>query len=105
MNPFEVLREKETAEVNELKEPVLEYQLVYTVLGYLDMITGSDEQAYQNSLIATSSHVFITEDMSFAIDSTDRLRSVKSGIEYEITYVDDVMELGDHYEIYCKRWA
>lgn len=105
MFPFEILREVETDEVDELNQPIVSYQVAYTLNGWLDMLTGSDEQTYQNSLLATSSHVFITEDMSFAIETTDRLKDVRTGIEYEITYVDDVMGLFDHYEIFCKRWT
>lgn len=105
MFPFEILREKETGEVDELNQPVVDYQPVYRLDGYLDLITGSDEQAYQNSLLESSSHLFISEDMSFSIESTDRLKDLKTGLIYEITFVDDPMGLGDHYEIYCKRWA
>lgn len=105
MFPFEILREKETGEFDELKQPIMEYKSVHSIEGWLDLITGSDEQAYQNSLLDSSSHVFISEDMSFLIESTDRIRDTRTGLEYEITFVDDVMGLSDHYEIYCKRWA
>lgn len=105
MFPFEIRREQETGEKDELNQPVVEWRTVHKLLGWLDMITGSDEQTYQNSLLATSSHIFLTEDTSFEILSTDRILNPRSGIEYEITYVDDVMELSDHLEIYCKRWA
>lgn len=105
MFPFEIRREQETGEKDELNQPIVEWQTVHKPLGWLDMITGSDEQTYQNSLLATSSHIFLTEDTSFEILSADRILNPRSGIEYEITYVDDVMELSDHLEIYCKRWA
>lgn len=102
---FEIKREVDTGEVDELNDPIYDWRVVYRPLGYLDMMTGSDEQTYQNSLLATSSHVFITEDTSFTVLSTDRLFNPRTGIEYEITFVDNVMELSDHLEIYCKRWA
>lgn len=105
MPAFEILREKETGKLDELNDPIIEYQTVHEIDGWLDLITGSDEQAYQNSLIPTSSHLFLSEDMSFEIETTDRIKEVVSGLEYEITFVDDVMGLGDHYEIYCKRWT
>lgn len=105
MFPFEIRREQEIGDKDELNQPIIEWQTVHRILGWLDMLTGSDEQNYQNSLLATSSHVLITEDTSFEILSTDRIFNPRSGIEYEITYVDDVMELSDHLEIYCKRWA
>lgn len=102
---FEIKREVDTGEVDELNDPIFDWRVVHRPLGYLDMMTGSDEQTYQNSLLATSSHVFITEDTSFEILSTDRIYNPRTGIEYEITFVDNVMELSDHLEIYCKRWA
>ena len=105
MFPFEILREVETGEKDELNQPIVDWETVHTCNGWLDMMTGSDEQQYQNSLIATSSHVFITEDTSFKVESTDRIYNLRTGLTFEITYVDDVMELADHLEIYCKRWA
>src|SRR5699024_7107197 len=105
MFPFEIKREQETGEKDELDQPIIEWQTVHRPLGWLDMLTGSDEQQCQNSLLATSSHVFITEDTSFMIESTDRIYNPRTKVEYEITFVDDVMELSDHLEIYCKRWT
>lgn len=105
MFPFEILREVETGELNELEEPIIDYKVVHELDGWLDLINGSDEQQFQNSLLETSSHVFLSEDMSFKIESTDRIKNTRTGIVFEITYVDDVMELTDHYEIYCKRWV
>ena len=105
MFPFEILREVETSEKDELNQPIVDWETVHTCDGWLDMMTGSDEQQYQNSLIATSNHVFITEDTSFKVESTDRIYNPRTGLTFEITYVDDVMELADHLEIYCKRWA
>lgn len=105
MFPFEIKREVETDETDELNQPIYDWRTVHTLSGWLDLLTGSDEQQHQNSLLATSSHIFLTEDTSFEILSTDRILNPRSGIEYEITYVDDVMELSDHLEIYCKRWA
>lgn len=103
--PFEILREKDTGKKDELDHPIVAYECVHNIQGWLDMVTGSDEQTYQNSLLATSSHIFLSEDMSFPIEATDRIKDVLTGIEYEITFVDNVIGLSDHYEIYCKRWT
>lgn len=101
---FKILREKASDKLDELNDSVYEYQVIGEINGWLDLITGSDEQAYQNSLIPTSSHIFLSEDMSVEIETTDRIVDCKN-IEYEITFVDNVMGLNDHYEIYCKRWT
>lgn len=105
MLPFEILREKDTGNLDDRNNPIMEWAVVHKLAGLMDMITGSDEQTYQNSLIATSQQVLISEDISFEVLSTDRIRNPRTGIEFEITYVDDPMELNHHLEIYCKRWT
>lgn len=102
---FEILREKDTGKLDERNNPIMEWDVVHELDGLMDMITGSDEQTYQNSLIATSQQVLISEDTSFEVLSTDRIRNPRTGVEFEITYVDDPMELAHHLEIYCKRWT
>lgn len=102
---FEILRENDTGRFDERNNPIMEWEVVHELDGLMDMITGSDEQTYQNSLIATSQQVLISEDTSFEVLSTDRIRNPRTGVEFEITYVDDPMELGHHLEIYCKRWT
>lgn len=104
MSHFELKREKQVGE-NNLGEPIFDYDTFKTLDGWLDLLSGSDEQQYQNSMLATSTHIFITEDTSDEILNTDRLYDVKNEIEYEITYPDNVMGLNHHYEIYCKRYA
>lgn len=105
MLPFEILREKETGKLDERNNPIVEWLVVHELSGLMDMITGSDEQTYQNSLIATSQQVLISEDVSFPVLTTDRIRNPRTGVEFEITFVDDPMELEHHLEIYCKRWT
>lgn len=103
---FEILRETDTGETDERNHPILAFKSVQMVNGYLDMITGSDEQTYQNSLLDSSQQVFITDEMpAEEILTTDRIQNPRTGQEFEITFVDDVMEQGDHLEIYCKRWT
>lgn len=105
MLPFEILREKKTGKFDERNNPIVEWLVVHELSGFMDMITGSDEQTYQNSLIATSQQVLISEDVSFPVLTTDRIRNPRTGVEFEITFVDDPMELEHHLEIYCKRWT
>lgn len=103
---FEILREIDTGEVDERNRPILTYKPFLVVNGYLDMITGSDEQTYQNSLLDSSQQVLVTEGLpEKEILTTDRIRNPRNEQEFEITYVDDIMEQADHLEIYCKRWT
>lgn len=96
----------DTGEVDERNHPILVFKSFQTVNGYLDMVTGSDEQTYQNSLIATSQQILITEGLpEKEILTTDRILNPRTKQEFEITYVDDIMEQADRLEIYCKRWT
>lgn len=104
MFPFLILK-LEKGQTNQLGEPVAHFKESEKVNGWLDLITGSDEQNYQNSMIPTSSHIFITEDLSVSITTEDKIRDLSTSQEYEITFVDDVMGLGHHMEIYCKKVA
>ena len=71
------------------------------VLGYLDLVTGTDLNSVQNAIIEQSTHVLIlpefiswvTADMRI-VDSLKRY--------YTITYADDPMGVHHHNELYCK---
>ena len=71
-----------------------------TVLGYLDLITGSNQQHQaQNAIVEESTHVLITD---YRDDIHDRMRVVSAGRVYKITYVDDPVGVNHHLEIYLK---
>ena len=88
--------------LNRLKEPIYQWQRDSDpVNGWFDMLTG-DEASSTNSFIAESSHIFVTEDVTLDVSSKCRLYNNKSGLTFEITYVDNPVELDHHLEIYCK---
>jgi hypothetical protein len=102
MATFFVERYEEVG-LNRLKEPIYQWQRDSDpVNGWFDMLTG-DEASSTNSFIAESSHIFVTEDVTLDISSQCRLYNNKSGLTFEITYVDNPVELDHHLEIYCKR--
>lgn len=102
MATFFVERFIKTGE-NKLKEPVFEWRRdTQSVEGWFDMLTG-DEATSTNSYIAESSHIFITENTALSVSSGCRLFNPKSNLTFEITYVDNPVELDHHLEIYCKR--
>lgn len=104
MNVFQILRPQKVRE-NALGEDIYETKPAKDFLGYLDLLTGGEFQPIQESLIVASSHVFITEDTSFEIEVSDILLDVRTGQKYEVTYPDEVMGIGHHYEVYCKKVA
>lgn len=102
-NSFEIKREIETGE-NSMGEPILDWQTVHNVEGYLDLLTG-DEANSSNSFIEESSHVFMILEVSVDINNGDRIFNPRTDTTYEVTFVDNPMELDSHYEIYCKKVA
>lgn len=100
---FEIKREVEAGE-NSMGEPILEWLTVHSVEGYLDLLTG-DEANSSNSFIEESSHVFMILEVSVDINNGDRIYNPRTELTYEVTFVDNPMELNSHYEIYCKKVA
>ncbi|MCH4167685.1 MAG: phage head-tail adapter protein [Streptococcaceae bacterium] len=102
MAAFFVERYVKTGE-NKLKEPIYDWQRdSESIDGWFDMLTG-DEATSTNSYIAESSHIFITEDITLRVSSGCRLYNPKTDLTFEITYVDNPVEIDHHLEIYCKR--
>lgn len=93
-----VILSPQEAEKNALGQ--VTYQLAEKTLikGILDMFTGNESE--RATALSTSSHVFLTKDTKVAVTNKDRLRIL--GKEYEVTYVDDPVNLGHHLEIYLK---
>ncbi len=79
---------------NSIKESQIE--------GYIDMLSGSNEtSSINNAFIEKSTHIIITKDITTLI--TDKHTIVDSyGREYEVTYVDNPVDLSHHREIYLK---
>lgn len=76
------------------------YQLVETgaINGFLDLLAGNE--AERATALSASSHIFLTEETNVSLSTKDRLRILDK--EYEVTYVDDPVNLGHHLEIYLK---
>lgn len=100
---FEIQRELEI-EKNTMDEPIIEWAKAFSVVGYLDLLTG-DVAHSSNSFIEESSHIFIVFDTSEDITNDNRIYNPRTKLSYEITFVDNPMELDSHYEIYCKKVA
>lgn len=71
------------------------------VEGYIDLITGTNQNAIQNAFIEQSTHILIVP--TFTPGITDNMRVVDAaGRIYGITYSDDPVGVGHHNEVYCK---
>lgn len=74
------------------------------VRGWLDLITGTDlpTGGGENAFVEESTHVLITDGIP-TLTLTDADRIVSHGVVFNITYVDDVTQVGDHLEIYLRK--
>lgn len=80
-----------------------EYQDVYTGEGYLDLLSGTNQNQIQNATIEQSTHVLICDYFeNYQSKIKDKMYVVLGGRRYLITYVDDPVQAHDHLEIYLK---
>lgn len=69
--------------------------------GYIDLLQGSDLNNAQNAFTEESTHVLIIPEYQTGI--TDKMRIMEeSGRWYEITYIDDPVNVQHHNELYLK---
>uniref|UniRef100_UPI0035A05891 phage head closure protein n=1 Tax=Jeotgalibaca porci TaxID=1868793 RepID=UPI0035A05891 len=70
-----------------------------TVKGYIDLLTGTDQNTLQNAFTEQSTHVLIIPQFTTGI--TDKMRVIDSQNRYySITYADDPVGVGHHNELY-----
>ena len=75
---------------------------VKTVKGYVDLITGTDNNFnVQKAITEDSTHVVILPEYESGIDPNMRIVDAQKRA-YLITHVDDVMNIHHHLEIYCR---
>lgn len=72
---------------------------LFKIKGYLDLLSG-DEKTTNNAFIEESTHIFIT-DFRKDINKNNWLEDI-NGNRYDITLVDDPVQLHHHLEIYLK---
>lgn len=97
MQPFEIQKKTQTDDsiggfIEEWKEFVI-------VEGYIDLLTGTDQNNVQNAFVEDSTHVLIIPKYTEGI--TDNMRVVDSDNRYySITYSDNPVGINHHNEIY-----
>ena len=70
------------------------------VYGYLDMLSGTDENTVQNAFTEQSTHVLIIPQYTAGINDGTRVVD-DTGRWYAITFVDDPVGVHHHLEVYC----
>lgn len=83
---------------NKLGQPIYDFVETGKVKGYLDMLSGNE--AERASALSSSTHVFLTQEVDLTLTNKDRLKFGEQ--VYEVTFVDNPVNLGHHLEIYLK---
>ena len=84
---------------NELGQEIFEHKKVAEFIGYMDMLDGN-ESTDKLAYLADSTHIILTKDMTANAEIEDKIEV--SGKSYEVTYVDNPVNIGHHLEIYVK---
>ncbi|HEL2058771.1 TPA: phage head closure protein [Streptococcus suis] len=83
---------------NALGQKVYDFVESEKLEGFLDMLTGNE--ADRATALTSSTHIFLTKQVDVQITTKDRIRS--KGIDYEVSFVDNPVNLDHHLEIYLK---
>lgn len=117
-------------EKNEYGESESTWIDAFYLTGWLDMLSGSASIANYSAMIQESTHVFMTDyqslealtddykwdsiefEKNYIVDdptsesviqvTQNNARMIVDGVVYELTMIDDPMELHEHIEIYLK---
>lgn len=77
--------------------------VTYTSQGYLDLISGTNDNTMLNAKVEQSTHILITEYFDWYKSLIDDKKSIQcDGKEFSITYVDNPVGLNHHLEIYLQ---
>nr|WP_254610463.1 head-tail adaptor protein [Streptococcus suis] len=87
-----------TGKKNRLGQDIYDYVESSNIEGWLDMLAGTEADRAQS--LQTSSHVFITDQIDIDLNQSDRLKT--DHVVYEVTYIDNPVNLNHHLEIYLK---
>ena len=86
---------------NSIGEEVESWETVTSKRGWLDLSSGSSNYVSQNARTVEATHVFLCD--RFDIDMASVKRLVVKGRSYDVTYFDEPMGMGEHFEIYLKE--
>lgn len=96
---FKLQQKEETR--GAMKGRVVTWNDVQTLEGVLDLLSG-DSKEEANRMGIDSTHVFITDNMGLKFEDAKDHRLVFNSRAYLIDYVDNVMEMDRHLEVYLK---
>lgn len=93
------------AVANSIGETENEWTDAKTLRGWLDLATGSAGYTAYSAKIQESTHIFIADYTPLPGISSENARMLINGKKYDITLIDNPMELGEasQLEIYLKH--
>ena len=89
-------------------EKVKKWVDLITINGFLDLQNQNKDFANYNKAMEDSTHVFICDYVSITDKNGKKIKATKlkatiDGDDYDVTYIDDPMQLHYHLEIFLKR--
>lgn len=92
-----------TIAANAIGEHVTTWADVMQLTGFLDLLAGSAGYMAYNAKIQESTHVFLCDYVELPKGvNAETARMIIAGRVYDVTYIDNPMELGEHLEIFLK---
>ncbi len=86
---------------NDIGEEVKQWVTIASKKGFLDLSNGNSSYGKYNAKTVEATHIFICDPFDVDMKSVNRLL-IGSDI-YDVTYFDNPMGMGFHYEVYLKE--
>ena len=87
---------------NDIGEDVQEWTDKITIKGWLDLCSGEANFSQFSAKIQESTHVFVCDFFELDGITAENSRMLIDGQIYEITLIDNPMNLNEHFEIFLK---
>lgn len=97
-----VIQAKTSTTKNEYGESVAVWEEVNRLNGFLDLMSGSATYTTYNAKIAEATNVFICDYQDLSTVDVEKSRMIINNKVYDITWIDNPMELNKHLEIFLK---
>ena len=93
--------ETKTTQKNEIGESISTWGRLYSIVGFLDYMSGDSKYTVHNAKVQESTHIFVCDYQE--IDAKpEESRMVINNKIYDVLLIDNPMELNQHLEIYLK---
>ena len=89
---------------NEIGENISSWNTIQSITGWLDYLNGETSRINYNAKIEESTHVFVSDYIK--LDSritSEKTRMIINNKIYDVTLIDNPMELNAQLEIYLKH--